>query len=422
VGRSTNLSDLYPPLSHEKPYLPAEDAWDKIIHEDWKDRGYAIRSERIGVQSNGDHEEKWDTEGPTRGDTVFIWVHGWQNEGANLLPWQSGAGPVEATVGGRKNAILAWDAIDYYTSIADAAEDNDSVHTVAFAWNSASASANFNSAVGQAARYGPRNLAPFLMDLGDRVGPRGTIHIGAHSLGCWITLEALAKAHYENSSQLYSALKSVRFICAAVPHSSIKDHRTRRGGDGSSHWVNCQNNGRSYPCWGPEPYRNESYDKHALLMPNRIKNVYYPGDDVLRGTFAPFPNYLRTYSGGSTVPRVDPGVGAIKASPSSYRNLDNKWENVEATNVENHSNSYKHPAYAGDAGCGQNVIWSEWVDVGRECEYRETRGIDRSEDRDRDRDRDRSDRRGGSGDDSTGGYGGGGYGGGGGDDELTRIR
>jgi hypothetical protein len=328
-------------------YTSREDAWDRIHGEQ-----FSVRSERLSFadDSDGKHRSMWAGK-LDRGDTVFVWAHGWGKGGV-----YDGPSARRATWKGRINAGLAFDAMDYYTDICERSEDDDNVHTVGFAWNSGSAALNFNSAVGQAATIGPNNFAPVLDSIADHVGPEGTIHVGAHSLGAWMTLEALAKVSTtDDMDTVGEALESVRFICGAVPESALTT---------DSDWVGCQNNSFGSDCSGSDGWGSETYDEHALQVPERVVNSYYTSDGVLSEDGdtawygAPFQLYLENYGSSSDA------IGATAVStPGSV-----DWENREAPGVQSHTGAYKHPAYGEGAGCGQNVLWAEWEDIGRDCQ------------------------------------------------------
>jgi hypothetical protein len=274
---------------------------------------------------------------------------------------------------------LAWDSIEYE------ADDGfvDSIdHKIGWAWNSRSATANFRGAVGQAHRIGPKYYSSFLMDLADRISPGGTLHLGAHSLGAWMTLEGLAEVYIQEdtSGSVASVLDTVRFICGAVPSSAV-------GGDGgNSGWTNLEG------YWSSGPY-SPTYDMNALRLPNKVINGYFPCDSVLSttccdedptwwkvalgsifggfGTLAgglwamkdaaecgPFRTYMKNFHEGSASEAIGtrPKVCSMDSGAAD-------WTNKEMTAVESHTGSYKHPdaksgGYDKDpTGGGQRAIW-----------------------------------------------------------------
>jgi len=310
---------------------------DELIHS------YSLRG------GNKDYQQ-YDTD-ISRGDSVVVWVHGWQNGGLSIF---SDAGSATGSVkyGITTQSPDAWWAIDGETELGRMIRGDDSRHAIGWCWNSRSAAANFNGAVGQAHAQGPQNLATFLYHLSGKVGSGGTIHIGAHSLGAWHSLEAFAHLHtvLDRNWEWWraDAFQSLRFICGAVPESALGHN----GGD--PNWINWSHTYR--------PHANETYDKHALKIPNKIINNWYKCDSVVDCrccewwvSASPFQQYLKNYGSSSD------GIGAHPVQAGS--DVEDKFWNREAWHVKKHTGSYKHQNHENNkTGGGQWTVWHEWAD------------------------------------------------------------
>jgi len=310
-----------------------------------------------GVESTEyvDSELSWEhsTKGPSSGDDVIVWAHGWQNGGWSIF--SDGGSAEESIQQGVHQCDLAWDAIADETAV-----DVDSIdHTIGWAWNSRSAQANFRGAVGQAHKYGPRNYSRFLINLSERIYPGGTLHLGAHSLGAWMTLEGLAEAYYRvrwnrGGPKLESVLDSVRFMCGAVPSSATGGD----GGDGD--WTDLGNNWTHNP---PDPV--STYDYNALELPNEVINGYYDCDEVLSTTCCTstfpwcgsFRLYVKNFHNGSS----SEAIGTRPKTDTLDSDVADKWINKDMSYqtpyVKSHTGSYKHPDYDDEAGGGQVSVW-----------------------------------------------------------------
>jgi len=344
------------------------------------DSGYAVK---LPTDDGGkDSQLAWEhsTEGPSSGDTVVVWAHGWQDGGVSIfniddLEFGSGGSAEDAVLNGIGQCDFAWDAIK------DGADDeflNSIDHEVGWAWNSRSASANFQGAVGQAHRIGPKNYSTFLIDLAERIAPGGTLHLGAHSLGCWMTLEALGEVYMREytSGAVGEVLDTVRFVCGAVPSSAVR---------GDAGWTDTEGH------WSSDPY-SPTYDRNALRLPNKVINGYYPcdrvlstnccdeGPDLLGGFLGgpigfvidnkdslkcgAFRTYMKNYdSGSSSIAIGTDQNGGQCPPPVDLRSGAAEWENRRMSEVELHTGSYKHPdaekleTIEGPTGGGQTVIW-----------------------------------------------------------------
>ena len=339
------------PLMRE--IIPGKEGY-KLCSREAKESTLAYETTEEDLQSG----LKWEhsTTGPSSGDEVIVWAHGWQDGGWSVFSDGGSAG--ESVNHGMQQCDFAWDAIEDRTSV-----DVDSVdHTIGWAWNSASARANFRGAVGQAHKYGPRNYSTFVLDLAERIYPGGTLHLGAHSLGAWMTLEGLADAFYrEGSPKLESVLDSVRFICGAVPSSAT-------GGDGGDpDWTNLEG------YWTYDTYDEFStYDYNALQLPNKVINGYYDCDEVLSTTCCwswwpgcgPFRLYVKNFHNGSS----SEAIGTRPKTDTLSSDVADKWTNKNMSYmtpyVESHTGSYKHPDYSDEAGGGQVSVWGLGLDGG----------------------------------------------------------
>lgn len=330
--------------------------------------GYAVKKQ------GGDGD--WNRSGPSSGDTVVVWAHGWQKGGLY------GDTATEAVPAGMTQTDRAWRAI--HRAVEDSFLDSVD-HTVGWAWNSASAAANFRSAVSQAHRIGPEYYSTFLQDLAERIySGGGTVHLAAHSLGAWMTLEALAEVYQREGDDgpVAKVLDSVRFISGAVPSSAVGGQ-----GGGNRGWTNLEGYwsggvgpGSDTGCraydWDhtyspPRRYctqRNDpsrTYDKNGLLLPDRVVNGYYDCDEVLsttccwsvNPTCGPFRLYMKNFHEGSS----SEAIGTRPLTDSMDAPAADIWENVDMTancpRVASHTGSYKHPDYGSDAGGGQFSVW-----------------------------------------------------------------
>lgn len=379
---------------------------------------YASAIDRPG---GTDYEWTWNGAAPG-GRKATVWVHGWNAGwmvGDSFRRWVTGNGPADEN---RASVDLAFDAI------VNEAGYTDTGDRIGFVWDSASSKAGFHNAV-LSMWDTSTNFARFLVELCEAYDE---VHVGAHSLGGWLTLEGLsatmesALVSYGERRRVADSLASIRMTNAAVPSSATG--------------------------WDADWTRFGTYDR-ALHLPGEIINGFYIDDEVLSATglvdlplpeigSSPFQSYLANYGSSS------PALGWLPKTAHLCEDDGIDWEDRQVC-AEDHSNAYKHPDYgnlplADPAGGAQPVIWKNApcdaptygprCGIGRgssssDCDTTDYLGSRmclsrsrRGSDRERRSDDDRSSRDGGRDDDGRDRRDGGRVDGGGRDDDRSRQR
>jgi|GEM_PF-2760921 len=273
-------------------------------------------------------EYAWKGNGAAPGGRkATVWVHGWDAGGI------VGTGSISPAIEEYKHASFADMAFD---AIVNEAGHSNTGDRIGFLWESASSKLGFDYAV-ENMWDTSTNFARFLIDVCEQYDE---VHVGAQSLGGWLSLEGITAA-YERHRQaaethLGGSLVSIRMTNAAVPSSATG--------------------------WDPDWTRFGTYDR-ALHLPDRVINGFYVNDEVLEGSggivdvpslgpygSSPFHAYLANYGSSSAA------LGWLPDTKHLCEADNVEWHDRQVC-VEDHSNAYKHPDYADDAGGAQPVLW-----------------------------------------------------------------
>ena len=314
------------------PYIPGEtaDYHASSFGHDGTDYSWVERTHEI---TDGDAPPDDPDE-----DVALIWVHGWTP--GDVFSSSSDSNTHEENL---RSTNYAFDAIRREAGY----EEGDAI---GYIWNSGSKKVGFSSAVETAEAAVPSFVA-FLEEVTDKYDE---VHIGAHSLGCWLTLDGLAFAVHADEPEIDDdVIKSVNLVCGAVPSTAVD----------------------SDPFWTLN--LDEPYEEFLPDIVEKVNNHYYPGDQILQspctgayiplvdtlsmignlifgtpptcGPFGYWMEYDMSYSGSSF------SSAALGYDPEA--NPDLWWENKQLTDVSDHSDSYKHPDFGSDAGGAQGDIW-----------------------------------------------------------------